>query len=630
MAIEALYEAREASFLRQAGAEERRSLALSRARLAAFSVGVVALVAALNAGGALRTPLFLVAAAAALVFVVLVVVHNRVEDRLQREQVLAAINRRQGARVRRIWAEFPPAGGPIADSHPYAQDLDVAGRASLINLCLASGTPQGVRTLESWLLAPADAPAIRSRQQAVSELAPLLDFRQELLARAMLAHGGSAADGDALERFFAWAEGRPWLISRPWLVWLTRLLGAAATGLAAAHAAGVTNEPLWLLPLVPNIVLWFALARRIERTFNHAFARNKAPGQEAVMFAVVCLREFSSPLLQALRSRTVGADRAMRRLQRLMELADIRLTTLVHFPLNALTLWDFHVLFAVERWQATAGRHVRDWFDAIGEIEALSGFAGLRHDNPGWALPEFTEPGGSPVLEAEGLGHPLIDERVRVTNDVRVGPAGTFLFVTGSNMSGKSTLLRAIGVNTVLAHAGAPVCAAAMRLPRLAVYTSMRVQDSLEEGVSYFMAALRRLKMILSEATSDARYQVPDARYQIPDARYQMPGTRVLYLLDEILQGTNTAERQIAVRTILSQLLESGAIGAVTSHDLNLADADELKRAAVAVHFTEHFHEGPEGMSMQFDYTLRPGVATSRNALKLMKMIGIDAAASDS
>jgi hypothetical protein len=480
----------------------------------------------------------------------------------------------------------------------------------LINLCHAAGTLQGLRTLERWLLAPADTRAILERQQAIAELAPLLNFRQELLARARLAHRGAAADPSALERFLAWAGGAPWLISRPWLVWLSRVLGGAATILVVAHAAGLTAEPMWLLPLIPNVILWFVLARRIEHTFNHAFQRNAAPGQEAVMFEAVCEQEVAAPLLKSLRSRTLGADRALRRLHRLMELADIRLTPLVHFPLNALTLWDFHVLYAVERWQVTSGRHVREWFDAIGEIEALSGFAGLRHDNPAWVMPEFVVSGGDPgstvIIEAANLGHPLLAETVRVTNNVRVGPTGTFLFVTGSNMSGKSTLLRAVGVNVVLAHAGAPVCATFMKLPRLTVCTSMRVQDSLEEGVSYFMAALRRLKMILEQA------------------RGASAASPVLYLLDEILQGTNTAERQIAVRTILVQLLESGAIGAVTSHDLNLADADELKRAAVPVHFTEHFHEGPDGVSMHFDYRLRPGVATSRNALKLMKMIGIE------
>jgi hypothetical protein len=602
-----VYRDREAAFERHAEVQARRSLMLSRARLALFAIAAVALVSALASGAPLRTTLFIVAGAAASGFAALVAIHGPIEERLERERTLAAINREQIARNERAWARLPASEvAPTPESHPYAHDLDISGRASLISLCRASGTSQGLRRLHEWLLSPAGLPEILDRQRAVSELAPLLDFRHELLARALLAHRGAAADPAALQRFLVWAEGNPWLISRPWLVWLTRLLGLAASLLAFAHATGVIAEPLWLLPLVPNVVLWFALARRIEGSFNHAFQRNAAPGQEALMFEVVCEQELHAPLLASVRTRVVGADRAMRRLQRLMELADIRLTTLVHFPLNALTLWDFHVLYAVERWQVTCGRHVRDWFEAVGDLEALSGFAALKFDNPGWAMPEIADRGAESLVEAAALGHPLLPERVRVTNDVTVGPSGTFLFITGSNMSGKSTLLRAIGVNVVLAHAGAPVCATSLKLPLLEVYTSMRVQDSLEDGVSYFMAALKRLKLILEEAR-------------------QAPRGRVLYLLDEILQGTNTAERQIAVRTILLQLLQAGAVGAVTSHDLNLADSEDLQGPAVPVHFTEQFHEGPDGLWMQFDYRLLPGVATSRNALKLMKMIGIDA-----
>jgi hypothetical protein len=389
------------------------------------------------------------------------------------------------------------------------------------------------------------------------------------------------------------------------LVWGSRVLAIASLGLAVGSALGWIGEPLWLLPVAVNVILWFFCVRTIEHTFNRAFSRGNAARSDAAMFAVVCGRQFTSTMLGGLRHATAGADRQMLRLQKLMELADIRLTTLIHFPLNALTLWDFHVLFALERWQAGAGRLARRWFEAVGELEAVSALAGLRHDEPGWALPEFTD---EPVIDARGLGHPLIRDGVRVDNDVRLGPPSTFLFVTGSNMSGKSTLLRAIGANVVLAQAGGPVCATSLRMPHVRLQTSMRVQDSLQEGVSYFMAALRRLKEILEEAGG-----APEARAGV-----------LLYLLDELLQGTNTAERQIAVRTVLTQLLESGAIGAVTSHDLSLADADELRGVAVPVHFTEHFEEGPDGLTMTFDYRLRPGVATSRNALKLMKMIGLD------
>jgi DNA mismatch repair ATPase MutS len=210
-------------------------------------------------------------------------------------------------------------------------------------------------------------------------------------------------------------------------------------------------------------------------------------------------------------------------------------------------------------------------------------------------------------VAARGLGHPLLPDAQRVVNDVEVGPPGSLLLVTGSNMSGKSTLLRSIGVNVVLAQMGAPVCAEDLSMPPLAVYTSMRVQDSLEAGVSYFMAALQRLKFIV-EAARRSPHGAP----------------RLMYLLDEILQGTNTAERQVAVRHILGHLLALPVIGAVTTHDLELGSSPELVQACRSVHFTEGVEDGEEGARLSFDYKLRPGVATSRNALKLLRLVGLD------
>jgi DNA mismatch repair ATPase MutS len=263
-------------------------------------------------------------------------------------------------------------------------------------------------------------------------------------------------------------------------------------------------------------------------------------------------------------------------------------------------LWDFHVLFALERWRRVAGPHVREWMDVIGELDALSALAAAWRDNPAWCLPEIHE---TPVFVAEALGHPLIPDERRVSNDVQVGPPGTLLLVTGSNMSGKSTLLRAIGLNTVLAQAGGCTCAVRLQLPPCDLQTTIRVQDSLELGLSYFMAALARLKGVVDAA-------------ERPRA-----GRVLLYLLDEILQGTNSAERAIAVRAVARHLLDAGAIGAMTTHDLNVAGEEPLKSSAVLVHFTESVDE--QGY-MRFDYRLREGLATSRNALRLMQMIGID------
>jgi DNA mismatch repair ATPase MutS len=257
------------------------------------------------------------------------------------------------------------------------------------------------------------------------------------------------------------------------------------------------------------------------------------------------------------------------------------------------------VHFALAGWRRHPGAHVRDWLEAAAEMDALACLAAIRHDQPGWCRPQLRD---EKLLTAAALGHPLIADDRRVTNDVTVGPPGTVLLVTGSNMSGKSTLLRAIGLNAVLAEAGAPACAEALQMPPVDLQTSIRIQDSLERGISYFMAALARLKGVV-------------------DAAEREPSDRaLLYLLDEILQGTNSAERAIAVQAVARHLLDAGAIGAMTTHDLAVAEEEPLRSAAALVHFTETVDE--EGR-MEFDYRLRPGLATSRNALRLMRLIGI-------
>jgi DNA mismatch repair ATPase MutS len=329
----------------------------------------------------------------------------------------------------------------------------------------------------------------------------------------------------------------------------------------------------------------------------------------ADLFALVESQSFEAAALRALQQRlTAGhlrADQQLRRLGRRMPLADFRMF-LLFAPIQWLTLWTFHVLWLLERWQRDAGASVRRWLDALGEFEALAAFATALHDHPDWSLPQIVEDGEA-VLRAEQLGHPLLPPATVVRNDLQVGPPGTFLLVTGSNMSGKSTLLRAIGVNVALAQAGAPVCATRMSLPPVEIATCMRVQDSLEQGVSYFMAELQRLKLVVDRAR----------------AVRGSCGRTLLYLLDEILHGTNTAERQVAARQVIRHLIDLGAIGAVSTHDLTLADAPDLAAARRAVHFTEQFVRGPDGPRMSFDYRLRPGLATSTNALRLMEIVGL-------
>ena len=599
------YRERAASFTGLGDVEARRDRAIAIARVIVFLASAALVVWPLWKGWSPTHPTVLSGVAGFFLFGVLVRRHNRVEDRVQWYRALAGVNDEAGHRVAREWRslEIPAIAGPGRD-HPYADDLDVFGRASLMQLLGGTGTVIGRRTLADWLIAPAAPPRAVERQQGVAELASQIDFRQDLTALGRLADSGTH-DLDAL---LSWADASPWLSARPWLLWFVRGLVVATITLIALAAGGVVVAPWWLLPAAIGLLLSRRHKQALVGTLNRAFWRERVLRHYENLFRRMTELPARSAILRRLQANLGAtgdsAHHELVRLRRIVEFADLRHVPLFHFPIHAVTLWDFHVLWFLERWQVRSGRRMREWFSALGELEALGALAELSYDNPGWAFPAFDAT--ERALNARDLGHPLLRDGIRVANDVEVGPPGTCLLVTGSNMSGKSTLLKAIGVNVILAHAGGPVCATDMRLHPLAVFTCIHVQDSLEEGVSYFMAGLRRLKLIVEAA------------------RAAGAGTAVIYLLDEVLQGTNTAERQVAVRVVLRHLLSLPVIGVVTTHDLSLADEEDLTCACRAVHFTEGVDTGGGGLTLSFDYKLRPGLATSRNALKLLRMMGLD------
>jgi hypothetical protein len=599
------YRDRAADFDAQRAVESRRARLLSHARLFAFAGAVVFGVLREVRGGFA----WLLAALAALAaFIVLVVLHQRTRRRERWLGDLAALNAEGLNRLDHAWDRLP-ARTPLVPvtGHAYADDLDLYGPASISQILGPVATPFGRATLDGWLLARATPAAIRARQAAVSELARMHELRETL---ALHARAARSIRMQHIERFLHWAETPQPLRGRTVLRVLAWLLPAATIALIAAQVAGVVTTSLWLFPVSATLLVYFTAGARARRSFDEAFGREPLFTYYSDMIGAAAAARFDSPLLRSIAERFVleglPADRRLHDLQRLMHHADLR-TSSMHLPVFLLTMWDVHVLFSLERWQRAAGHAVRDWLVALGEVEALSALATLAHDRPDWCFPQV-EPMAEPLLTAESLGHPLIGADVRVHNDVTVGPPGTFLLVTGSNMSGKSTLLRSLGVNAVLAQAGAPVCARRLRMAPLEVHTSIRVQDSLARGVSYFMAELERLKQIV-----DAAERVR------PD-----PQVTQLFLLDEILHGTNTTERRIAATRVIRHLIDIGAIGAVTTHDLQLAEEPDLAAGAQLVHFTESFPEIDGESVLSFDYRLREGIATSTNALVLMKMVGLE------
>jgi len=606
--VTARYEQQVAEHSARRDLEIARSIRISRLRLATVVPAVALFV---FAGARTFSPAALIAGLVLLlIFLVLVVWHARVEQRVAWHDALRTVNLHALARVARAWDRLPPADDPPPqiENHPYAQDLDLFGRASLLQWLGPAATAAGARTLQQWVLAPAPAPDIADRQRAVTELSAALEWREYFAAHGRLAAGVRRAE---LESFLSWAES-----TGPFAASMTMRLRAGVLAITASiwilmtlQAAGVADAAYWLIPVVIGMILSFATALHVHGEFNRALVVDQAFARYADLFAHAVQAPRDAPLLGSIRTRLApsgwDAPDCLRRLNRILGFAQLRAgAAIFHFPIQALTLWDFHVFFALDRWRRMFGSNVRGWMGAVGELDALSALAQVKADNPGWSLPEVVDARQDDLKQfvASNLGHPLIPDDRRVGNDVAVGPPGTILLITGSNMSGKSTLLRAIGLNAVLAQAGGPVCAAALRMPVTDIETSIRVHDSLEQGLSYFMAALARLKGVLDHA------------------RNRDGGRAVLYLLDEILQGTNTGERAIAVRGVARHLLAAGAIGVMTTHDLGLAAEEPMNTAARLAHFTELVDEHG---GMTFDYRLRPGLATSRNALRLMRLIGI-------
>src|SRR5688572_1860859 len=575
-AIEADYAARGAAFAETETALRRRADRISQLRLASFALGVVSAIAL--AGGRGPRPLLIAGAAfGALCFVMVARWHASVRRRASWAGVRRFVCAQGMHRVERDWSAIaaPLTQAPSPD-HPYATDLDVVGHASLSRLLDVTSPGPGRRTLLAWLLdAPPPVAELHQRQQAVHEIVPAVEWRETLTAHAWTAAATRRGD---VERFLAWAEQKPWLIERPLMLWATRLLPFVIVPMVFLATASLLWRfrvvpppspwllPLatlagawWPLPLAAGIVLSVVARRALTDGITAAISHLSGLAAYAEMLAHVESEPFEAPRMRDVKKRLAtgrGAARELTRLGAIVRLAEARYSPMAHVALRLLGLWDFHVLAALERWQRSAGAHARDWLAALGEAESLSALATLAHDNPDWVMPELVD--GSGCIEARALGHPLLPARTRVSNDITVGPRGTFVLVTGSNMSGKSTLLRAIGTNVVLAQAGGPVCAAALRLTPVDIWTSIRIDDSLEAGVSLFMAELRRLKRIVDAARDPGRSRP------------------LLYLLDEMLHGTNTAERRIAARRVLTHLIRARAIGAVATHDLTL----EIGRAS--------------------------------------------------
>jgi hypothetical protein len=601
------YAARHRAFRAEHEDRERASARTGAARLAVFAAAA-AIVAAGVAGfvpDRIAIPVAIVLTAA---FAWLVRAHARIRRDAERFALLSRVNELAERRSCRAWDALPaPARVAVPEDHPYAEDLGLFGRASLWQL-LPETSPAPARViLAGWLCAPAPPDIVRDRQAAVAELLPRIDFRDDLTALAVQLEG---VPPDLVTAATRLPEAIAWLDGERWLIPAARALTVASLATWALIAAGTIPLAAGGVALVICGAFSSATGRRFRRTFARADALATALPWYADLIDRVAAERLASPLLRKVADTLVGdgrnASQSLRELRGILARAEVRHSGMLHLTLQVLGLWDHHVAHALHRWCREHGAHIAPWLHALGEVEALAAFAALHHANPSWCVPLVREAGSRDdvCLTSRRIGHPLLPPDAMVANDLTIGPPGTFVLVTGSNMSGKSTLLRAAGLNAVLAQAGAPACAAALELPPLRVHTSIRVHDSLRDGISLFMAELKRLRRVVDAAEEPA------------------PAAGVLYLLDEMLQGTNSAERHVAARTVLARLVRSRAIGLVTTHDVALATAPELTAVARTVYFDESVRVG-DVAPLSFDYRLRDGIVPAGNALKLLSLVGL-------
>ncbi len=585
-------------YARRLGAWESQvsRLAVRHSRLGPIRLLLAAAAAAVAWGslyGHWLSPLWLSAPVAA--FIAAVIYHGGLRRGLSHAERAAAFYRSGLARIQDRWAGGGRQGERFGDvRHVYATDLDLFGEGGLFELLCAARTRMGEEALASWLLAPASLEEIAGRHRCVGDLASRLDLREDL---AVLGEGTGASVHP--QSLLTWAES-PNVLEQPWIRWTARLLPILCV--ASAIVWAVAGIPA---PFVAVILIEIAVLYRLGGRLAEALDPAETAFEDLKMLAKLLVRverePFAAPAMQALvralASHGQSAGRSIEQLSTIAELAGSRQNLAVRWFLAVPLLYSVQVALAAERWRRAHGEQARAWVQIAGRFEALSSIAQYSFEHPLDPFPDFVE--GPACFRAADLGHPLMPSERCVRNDVDVSGSTRALLVSGSNMSGKSTLLRAVGINTVLAMAGAPVRARSLELTPLRVGASIRINDSLGEGTSRFYAEIARLRQLQDLASGEPA---------------------LLFLLDEVLQGTNSRDRRIGAEAIVRAFLGRGAIGLITTHDLALTEIRGVEDGSVRnVHFEDEIEDG----RMKFDFKLREGVVARSNGLELMRAIGL-------
>jgi len=527
--------------------------------------------------------------------------HQEIKEEEEHQMRLAQLNDWEAAALQHDFSAYEDGAAFLDTQHPNAIDLDLFGKFSVFQFLNRATTALGRRKLADWLSTPASVPAVEQRQEATRELAGLLDWRQHFQAYGMQAE-------DSLEQvqlLRRWLSEPVFLKNNRWAVAALYLIPAWSVAAALIWALYLPWF-LGVLLYLPAVLILRRYTERVNATHNKTAHAEKALSHYARLIQQIERQEFEAALLSELHARFKEpgkeASLMIRRLSYIIRQLNVRYNFFA-ILVNILGLWELQYVYRLEKWKEGMQQRLPDWFEALASFEALSSFGNACRNNPDWAFPTVTN---NTVVEAVEIGHPLLPRAERVCNDITLPTDGHIKLITGSNMAGKSTFLRTVGVNIVLAMAGAPVCAKRLELPPLQVYTSMRTQDALEQNTSSFYAELKRLKGIIEAVEATAEHQPPELQ--------------AFFLLDEILKGTNSNDRHTGSKALIRQLIRSRGSGIIATHDLELgaleAEANgqiENLRIEVAI----------QDGKLHFDYKLKRGVSESFNATLLMKQMGI-------
>jgi DNA mismatch repair ATPase MutS len=536
---------------------------------------------------------------ASIIFIFLAIKHNKIKHNKIRCSILCEINENSLKRINNNWKDFSDNGEDFSDEdHNYSKDLDIFGENSLfqwINTCI---TYIGRNKLKDALSSPKySTTEIHKRQEAIKELANNIGWTQRFAAEAIL----SKNKNHDPEELFKWVEEKNEFFLKSWVIIIIRILPIITLAILASSLifSGISYK-IGLLGIALQIILLLLGFKEISRNLDTVYKYKDTIIIYNKLLMHIEGKKFNSEYLIKLKERLVNtegftASFQIKKLVNLVTLISDR-KNIYYMPIDILTLWDYQCLINLQRFKKASGSSLKAWLEVIGEMEALSSLSAIAYEHKDWAMPTFET--GAPIFKAKNLGHPLLGSG-RVYNDLTIEKSQNVLLITGSNMSGKSTLLRTTGINLVLAYAGAPVCAKDFHCSIMDIYTCMRTSDNLEKNISSFYAELLRIKKLVN-ATKNK--------------------TPIFFLLDEIFKGTNSIDRHTGAKVLVTKLSTENALGFVSTHDLELGDIENTNKKVRNYHLREYYKDD----KLYFDYKLRTGVSTTRNALYLMKMAGLE------